>query len=257
MKGTIPTDEERKLLLKKIEKLRSEEGLSIHLACGKVGISEPSFYAWRKKFQNSENKKPKGDRADYPKRTPPTKIPEEDGKRILEIKAMYPHMGTKQLRLHLIRNYKITYSFRQVRQFLEYHDVPKIKTAFPPQPVRRFERDQANEMWQVDIMNFFVGTTSLYLTSFLDDYSRFIVSYQVTENQSSKEVLSLLRRAVSFRKPLSILSDRGIQFCSWNGVTAFQLELKALTIDHLLAREQHPETTGKIEAFHKQSNGSY
>ena len=54
-----------------------------------------------------------------------------------------------------------------------------------------------------------------------------------------------------FRKPLSILSDRGIQFCSWNGVTAFQLELKALTIDHLLAREQHPETTGKIEAFHK------
>ena len=59
MKGTIPTDEERKLLLKKIEKLRSEEGLSIHLACGKVGISEPSFYAWRKKFQTLKTRNQK------------------------------------------------------------------------------------------------------------------------------------------------------------------------------------------------------
>jgi transposase InsO family protein len=258
MGSRIRTDEERFRVIKDVEKVAKDKGLTILKACDVVGISNGSYYTWRKKLVQSSS----GQEATCassaattviaePRVIPATKISEADGNKILEIKATFPHMGVKQLRLYLIRNHKMTYSFRQIRQFLEFHHVPKLKTAFPPQPVRRFERDTANEMWQIDIMNFLVGSQSLYLISFLDDYSRFIVSYQVADNQSSNEVLSLLKRAVSFRKPLSILTDRGIQFCSWNGVTAFQLELKALQIDHLLAREQHPETIGKIEAFHK------
>lgn len=249
MRITNLTDEDRKLKIEQVNQLRENESLNTRQACQKAGVSDGSYYVWKKKFQNpEETDRLEGNSPCQPKAT---KIKEEDGYKILEVKAMFPHMGAKQLRLYLIRNHKITYSFRQIRQFLEIHQVPKLKPAFPPQPLRRFERDTANEMWQIDIMNFHVCETPLYLISFLDDHSRFIVSYTVVENQSSKEVLSLLRRAVSFRKPLSILTDRGIQFSSWNGVTAFQLELKSLQIDHLLAREQHPETMGKIEAFHK------
>ena len=257
MAKTHKTDEERKRLVVAVDTLRSDHSLTIKAACKAEGLSDVSYYAWKKRLNIKSSVPKNGDQGNVTGSdqrlvpTVPTKITPEDQPRILEIKAMFPHMGVKQLRQHLIRNHKLVYSERQIRQFLEQQGVPKLKTAYPPQPVRRFERDLPNEMWQVDIMNFHVGQTPLYLISFLDDHSRFIISFSVVRQQTSQAVMELLRRALSFRKPLSILSDRGIQFSSWNGVTAFQLELRAHDIDHLLAREQHPETCGKIEAFHK------
>lgn len=255
------SDEEKLKIVNEIIEYR-QKGLTIQKACQKVGISDCSFYQWKKQLVTETagnpdksvvhlNHKSQKDNRQVIGPVKATKIKAEDRERILEIKSSFPHMGVKQLRQHLIRNHKLIYSERQIRQFLESEGVPKMKTAFPPQPVRRFERDQPNEMWQIDIMNFFVGSIPLYLCSFLDDHSRFIVSYTISEEQTSNVILELLKRAISFRKPLSIITDRGIQFSSWNGVTQFQLELRAHGIDHLLAREQHPETMGKIEAFHK------
>jgi len=243
------TNKDRAALIGQIEATRKEKGVTVAEACAKAGISTVTYYQWKKKLLKGELSDNESSPELVPK--PASKIGEEEGNKILEIKACFPHMGVKQLRQYMIRNHKIHHSERQVRQFLEYHGVPKLKSAFPPQPVRRFERDLPNEMWQTDIMTFHVGTTPLHLISFLDDYSRFIVSFSVSENQTSEAILSLLRRTISFRKPLSILTDRGIQFCSWNGIAAFQLELKYHRIDHLQAREQHPQTLGKIEAFHK------
>ena len=249
----VHTNEEKKEMINKVFQLRRSEGLTIKSACKKAGVSDASYYKWKKQINNDvkEADHPESEKSDVPSSPPATKIRDEDRGKILEVKACFPHMGVKQLRQHLKRNHKLIYSERQIRQFLKTEEVPSLRSVFPPQPVRRFERDLPNEMWQIDLMNFHVESKSLYLISFLDDHSRFIVSYTVSEEQSTSVVLNLLRRAVSFRKPLSIITDRGIQFCSWNGVTAFQLELKSLGIDHLLAREQHPETMGKIEAFHK------
>ena len=254
------TIQEKNDLVKQVDALRLE-GFKVKGACKKAGVSDVSYYLWRK--ESSDNTKAVVVASDdpetqelsgpleHPRPLPPSRIQEEDQKKILEIKASFPHMGVKQLRQHLIRNHKITYSERQIRQLLKREGVPQIRPAFEPKPLRRFERDQPNEMWQIDIMSFYIGSECLYLTSFLDDYSRFIVSYSVTGEQTSKVVLELLNRSISFRKPLCIITDRGIQFSSWNGVTAFQLRLNALNIDHIQASEQHPQTMGKIERFHK------
>ena len=247
------TTAEKAKLVSQVDQLRRDQKLSIKKACKEVGISDPSYYKWKQESlcQGETKNESKAKEETIPKGVVASKIKSEDQDKILEIKASFPYMGVKQLRQHLIRNHKLKYSERQIRQLLETNKVPKIKSSFAPQPVRRFERDLPNEMWQTDLMNFHIGLESCYLVSFLDDHSRFIVSYSISDHSGSQVVLDLLRRAVSFRKPLSIITDRGIQFCSWNGVTAFQMELKSLKIDHLLAREQHPETMGKIEAFHK------
>ena len=247
-------------LVKQVDAFRLE-GFKVKGACKKAGVSDVSYYLWRKESSENagvagpenprEQKEEPEHLLDPPKPLPASKIKEEDQTKVLEIKACFPHMGVKQLRQHLIRNHKITYSERQIRQLLKKEGVPQIRPAFEPKPVRRFEREQPNEMWQIDIMSFYIGSKCLYLTSFLDDYSRFIVSYSVTEEQTSRVVLDLLNRGISFRKPLCIITDRGIQFSSWNGVTAFQLRLNALNIDHIQASEQHPQTMGKIERFHK------
>ena len=247
------SESEKRKIVGEINRLRLKSGCTLQSACKKSGISTVSYYNWKKQGATTfvQAQKTSHEAFAIPKILSQSKIKRDDQKRILEIKASFPHMGVKQLRQHLIRNHKITYSERQIRQLLKREGVPLIRPAHEPQPLRRFERDQPNEMWQVDIMSFNIGSGTLYLTSFLDDYSRFLISYSVTEEQTSEVIIKLLNRCVSFRKPLSIISDRGVQFSSWNGVTSFQLRLNALGIDHLQASEQHPQTMGKIEAFHK------
>jgi hypothetical protein len=86
-----------------------------------VGISNGSYYSWRKKRiqSNVEQQETRASSAATtvfaePRVILATKISKADGNKILEIKATFPHMGTKQLHLYLIRNHKITYSFRQI-----------------------------------------------------------------------------------------------------------------------------------------------
>jgi len=51
--------------------------------------------------------------------------------------------------------------------------------------------------------------------------------------------------------PKEILTDQGAQFKQWGGVTQFEKLLKKLKVEHIKARPHHPQTCGKIEAFHK------
>ena len=65
-------------------------------------------------------------------------------------------------------------------------------------------------------------------------------------------VLEVLRGSlVRFGAPKEILTDQGAQFKHWGGVTQFEKLLKKLKIEHIMARSHHPQTCGKIEAFHK------
>jgi transposase-like protein len=201
------TPAEKQKLVAQIDHYR-KSGLQVKAACEKAGISDVSYYLWKSQFKLKDDTtsevKPETDalvEERFPvKLKPASKIREEDQTLVLEIKASFPHMGVKQLRQHLIRNHKITYSERQIRQLLEKRNVPKIRAAHENKGIRRFERDQPNEMWQIDIMQMYIGHQALYLTSFLDDYSRFIVSYTVSEHQKTEIILDLLGCCQSRRR---------------------------------------------------------
>jgi len=116
----LRTDEERIKLIEVIRETVKRKQISIRKACLEAGITDSSYYNWLKRLNlKPVQQQPAGEkRSDHPtvplKPLSATRISAEDGKKILEVKAAFPHMGSKQLRLHLIRNYKITYSFRQI-----------------------------------------------------------------------------------------------------------------------------------------------
>jgi transposase InsO family protein len=118
--------------------------------------------------------------------------------------------------------------------------------------VRHFERARANQLWQTDLFTFVLKRQNrrVYLVAFMDDHSRFLVSYGLHASQSTALVLEVLRAGLtSYGVPQEILTDNGTQYVTWRGKSAFTKELEKRGIKQVVARPRHPQTLGKIERF--------
>jgi len=81
---------------------------------------------------------------------------------------------------------------------------------------RNFTESKANQVWVTDITYLPTRNGWLYLTVFIDLFSRFVVGWALSTSLSHEAVLTALQRGIWRRKPadgLIIHSDRGVQFC--------------------------------------------
>jgi hypothetical protein len=85
---------------------------------------------------------------------------------------------------------------------------------------------------------------------FLDDHSRFIVSYGLAISATTELVRETLRQAITnYGAPKEVLTDNGPQYVTWRGKSAFSKECEARGIRQIVARPRHPQTLGKTERF--------
>jgi hypothetical protein len=118
--------------------------------------------------------------------------------------------------------------------------------------VRQFERAKPNQLWQTDLFTFILKRQNrrVYLVAFLDDHSRFIVSYGLHASQSTALVLEVFRAAIaSYGVPQEVLTDNGAQYVTWRGTSQFTKELEKRGIRQIVAAPRRPQTLGKIERF--------
>jgi len=81
---------------------------------------------------------------------------------------------------------------------------------------RNFSVSAPNQVWVGDITYLPSGCGWLYLTVFIDLFSRLVVGWAVSTSLGHEPVLDALYRAIWRRKPpagLMIHTDRGVQFC--------------------------------------------
>ncbi len=83
---------------------------------------------------------------------------------------------------------------------------------------------------------------------FLDDFSRYVVAWNLQTHQRSELVIEALQEGIArFGRPKEVLTDQGRQYYSWRGKCDFQKLLEREGIRHVVARAHHPETVGKCE----------
>jgi putative transposase len=118
----------------------------------------------------------------------------------------------------------------------------------------RYERTYSNSLWHTDYKQLPDGR---WLIAYEDDASRYVVSYGVFNEATSRHAVEVLEQAMKEHgKPASILSDRGSQFYAnesevkERGLTEFELFLIANDIRHIVGRVSHPQTNGKIERIY-------
>ena len=113
-----------------------------------------------------------------------------------------------------------------------------------------------NQMWQTDFTYFkIIGWGWYYLSTILDDYSRYIIAWKLCTNMRAEDVTSTIElalqasgcdQAVVRHKP-RLLSDNGS--CYISGDLAKWLTDQKM--DHVRGAPFHPQTQGKIERWHQ------
>lgn len=183
---------------------------------------------------------------------------------IVRTKTRFPDFGLKKVRDFLRRFQSVSVSTGTVARTLDRAGVeraPARKKRGKKRPVvRRFERSRAGELWQSDITSFNLTRhgTKVYLTVFLDDFSRFVVSWNLATHQRQELVNEALMDGVSrFGKPKEVLTDQGRQYFSWRGKSDFQKLLLREGIEHVVSRTHHPETLGKCERLWETINREF
>ena len=123
---------------------------------------------------------------------------------------------------------------------------------------RRWERGGAMELWQMDVVGGVLladGREAKILTG-IDDHSRFVVCAGLMLRATSRAVCSHFAEAMRRHGvPQEILTDNGKvftgRFAARDTEVLFDRICRENGIDHLLTAPRRPQTTGKIERFHR------
>ena len=113
-----------------------------------------------------------------------------------------------------------------------------------------------NQLWQTDFTYLkVIGWGWFYLSTILDDYSRYIVAWKLCTSMRAGDVTDTLELALAasgcdsarvVHKP-RLLSDNGASYVA--GDLARWLEGKGIA--HIHGAPNHPQTQGKIERWHQ------
>ncbi len=113
-----------------------------------------------------------------------------------------------------------------------------------------------NQLWQTDFTYLkVIGWGWFYLSTILDDYSRYIIAWKLCTTMKAGDVMDTLDLALTasgcdqatvLHKP-RLLSDNGSSYVA--GDLADWLEEKGM--DHVRGAPFHPQTQGKIERWHQ------
>lgn len=216
-----------------------------------VGMNQHTLYVWNSKFEKQGPAglfdKPKGSKKG-------SRLPEITKRMILMIKDSNPEAGCEMISDMLARSPGVPASATAVSKVLkeagyEYAEVP---TKRHPDKKRRFERAKPNMMWQTDIFTFTLKrlNTRVHLVVYMDDHSRFIVSYGLRSVASTDMVIEALQAGlVAFGTPDELLTDNGPQYKTWRGKSKFTKYCERRGIQQILSSPRHPQTLGKVERF--------
>jgi transposase InsO family protein len=230
--------------------------LSIKQTLAELSINRSTFYDWYRRYQEEGYD---GLANQY---RPPqqfwNEIPPWEKERVVEIALELPEKSPRELAWYITdkRGYYISES--TVYRILKAHDlvtspVYNVITALDkfPHPTRA-----VHELWQTDFTYFKVVHWGwYYLSTIIDDYSRFILAWRLCTGMSADDVKQTLNDAIAFtgigqptvlHRP-RLLSDNGPCFVS----KALKQYLDEEGIDHTRGKPYHPMTQGKIERYHR------
>ena len=230
-----------------------------------VGVSKHTLYSWKHKFETEGpaglEEKPRGGPSG-------SRLPEVTKRTILMLKQDNPEWGCERISSMLLRGPALPASPQAVARVLHEagYELEEAPTHRHPDRMRRFERARPNQLWQTDLFTFVLKRQNrrVYLVAFMDDHSRFLVSYGLHASQSSALVMEVLRagwlptedaRAATaiaaiqdlFRthgRPLVLKSDNGSPFIA----AGFRSEMGCHGVWQLFSPPAWPRYNGSCEA---------
>lgn len=217
------------------------------------GVTETTLSKWLRRYREGGAKALETRLSPLTGRGRKKRLAEPVREEVLSVQRRFPDFGLRRVRDFLWRFSGLHVSTGSVNRIRAEAGLggaaPPKRRRKPPLP-RRFERSRPGDLWQSDITSYLLTRHSqrVYLTVFLDDFSRYVVSWRLELQQRSDLVTGALLEGISrFGKPKEVLTDQGRQYFAWRGKSEFQRVLEREGIAHVVARTHHPQTLGKCE----------
>ena len=237
----------------KLEIIRLVESSDLPLkrTVKELNVSKSTFYSWYNKFLEG------GPNALEDKKCRSTwnKIPESYRTKVIEVALDRSEDSPREVATFMTDNSGHFISESSVYRILKAvnlitspnHILVKAANEFKDKTTR------IHQMWQTDFTYFKVeGWGWFYLSSIMDDYSRFIIHHELCTTMKTPDVernveAALIKTGLPEGRRPKILSDNGSCYIS-EDIKAFMKE-KGITQVH--GAPNHPQTQGKIERYHR------
>jgi len=187
-----------------------------------------------------------------------SRIPEAKRNDVIEFALEYEALTPRELAIKYTNKKRYFISESSVYRILKAADLITAPSRVTIKAASEFHDKTAriNEMWQTDFTYFkIIGWGWYYLSTILDDYSRYIIAWKLCTTMKARDVTDTLEIALeasgcdqaTVRHKPRLLSDNGS--CYISGELAAWLGDRRM--DHVCGAPFHPQTQGKIERWHQ------
>jgi transposase InsO family protein len=223
--------------------------------CREFGVSRQTGYTWLKRYAEGGSSQV-ADRSRRPLHSPARTAIELE-QEVVQLRQRWPDWGAPKLHVLLQQQHagRSPIAVRTVHRILERHALIRDQDRHTG-AVKRFERGQPNELWQMDFKGppGFNRVSPVGPLSILDDHSRYVLALKQLGSTQMHGVQSTLETA--FRQcgvPEAMLMDHGTPW--WNahspwGLTEVAVWIMRQGVQLLFSGIRHPQTQGKVERMH-------
>jgi transposase InsO family protein len=236
-----------------IIRLVEESDLGVKLTLNQLNIAKSTFYEWYGRYREKgfDGLQPQVD----PERKQWNQIPEQEREELVKVALEQPEKSPRELAFHITDTRDWFISESSVYRILKSRDLITSPTHIVMKAADRFKDPPArvNELWQTDFSYLKVVHWGwYYLTTILDDYSRYIIAWELCKNMRSDDVERVVLRALDIT---GLAVDERPRLLSDNGSCYVSGDLKEFlaeqSITHVRGKPLHPQTQGKIERYHR------
>ena len=242
----------------KLEIIRLVEGshLSARLTLAKLGIPRTTFYRWYDRYLQRGDAGLK-DQSPKPKHVW-NRIPDKVRRKVVKLALKETELSPRELAVTFTDKESYFVSEASVYRVLKAHDLITSPAFIVIKAANEFKDKTTaiNQLWQTDFTYLkIIGWGLFYLSTILDDYSRYIIAWKLCTKMRTQDVTDTLDLALEasgcdqvhvVHKP-KLLSDNGSSYVS--GELAEWLQDKGMK--HSRGAPYHPQTQGKIERWHQ------
>lgn len=221
-----------------------------------LGIARSSFYRWYDRYRQG-GPEALADRPSRPDRVW-NRIPDDVREQIIEMALDCPELSPRELAVRFTDERRYFVSEASVYRLLKSQDLITSPAYIVIKAADEFrEKTTApNQLWQTDFTYLKItGWGWYYLSTILDDYSRYIVGWKLCATMKAQDVTDTLDLALAKSGLDQVNVGHRPRLLSDNGASCISGDLAEWLDDrkigHIRGAPYHPQTQGKIERWHQ------
>jgi transposase InsO family protein len=236
--------------------LVERSSLPVRRTLDRLGIPRSTFYGWYERYREGgdaalEDARPKGGKGW-------NHLPETRRQSILKLALERPELSSRELAVLFTEQQRYFVSESSVYRLLKAHNLITSPAFVLMKAADRFQHPTTapNQLWQTDFTYLkVIGWGWFYLSTVLDDFSRYILAWKLCDGMTARDVSDTLSLALensdletaNVRHRPRLLSDNGPSYVS----AELRDWLDDQGMGHTRGAPYHPMTQGKIERWHR------